>query len=324
MTNIEKEFDNLKQEIIYKANLGSQEATGFHAVHCPICKKTDRKTGGFKLEHDKIVYHCFRGSCDASTVLELAQPPSRKFRALMEAIDVEIPLELRMVKSSFQRQMETLNDDLFKKHYYKDVKKLPDFVSFDEGKQIYQDFWEDYFTTRATPFHDVLLCNEGVYKGCCALQMKYYDKTIGYQIITQRGDYIKQFDGNTNLVYIPESGYLPSGLDDTVLVVEGSLDAKCFPSTIAVMQSKISPEQAYVLRGKKNVIMIPDMDNTNHFIDQFHRYEGWSISIPDWGSDCKDLNDAVIKYGVIVVAELIMEGRTYDKYKAEVLYRMHR
>lgn len=316
MSILSKLFEQLKQDIVVKANLGSRENTGFHAIHCPICNKTDRKTGGFKFEDDKIVYHCFRGSCDASTVYELGSPIFRKFKRLMEVLGVTIPVELRMVKSSFQKKLETLDENLYKKHYYKDIEPLEGFVPFNKGTDHYQEYWKEYFTKRRTDFDDVLIGNYGKYKGCCAIEMKFYDKTIGYQIITQRGDYIKQFGGNTNLVYIPEQT-----ISELVILVEGSFDAKCFPNTVAIMQSKITPEQAYHLRGK-DVIMLPDMDNGNHFIEQFKDY-GWKISIPDWG-DCKDLNEAVIKYGLVVVAEMIMEGICTDKKKAQLLFNMRR
>lgn len=311
---LSKLFEQLKQDIIVRANLGSTEATGFHAVHCPICNKTDRRTGGFKFEDDKIGYHCFRGSCDASTVYELGKPIPKKFKRLMESIGTTIPTELRMIKSSFHKALENLNEDLYKKHYYKDIEPLENFVTFDNGLDRYQDFWKSYYESRHVGYDDVLICNKGKYSGCSAIQMNFYDKTIGYQIVTPKGDYIKHYGGNTNLLYIPENK-----LSNTVLVVEGTLDAKCFPNTVATMQSKISPEQAYHLRGK-NVIMIPDMDKNNQFINQFSQY-GWKISLPDWNG-LKDLNEAVSKYGTIVVAEMIMESLTTDKNKAMMLYKM--
>jgi hypothetical protein len=308
-------FEDLKQEIVIRANLGSKENTGFHAVYCPICNKTDRKTGGFKFESDKIVYHCFRGSCDASTVYEFGKPISKKFRSLMDSIGVTIPTQLLMVKSSFQKTLESLDERLYKKHYYRDVHKLELFIKSEHSKKVNREYWQYYFESRHCDMNGVLICDEGKYKGCCAIEMKFYDKTIGYQILTRRGDYIKQYDGNTNLLYIPDGN-----IRDTVILVEGTMDAKCFPNAIATLQSKISPEQAYHLRGK-NVIMLPDMDGSNHFIEQFMDY-GWKISIPDWG--VKDLNEAVIKYGVIVVAEMIMEGICTNKNKANALYKMRK
>lgn len=313
MNIIQKHFEALKQDIIIKANLGSAESTGFRTVYCPICQKMERKTGGFKLEEDKVIYHCFRGSCDASTVYEIGKPISKKFRALMSSIGVSIPVELLMVKSSFQKKLESLDERLYKKNYYKDVHSLDLFKSYEQGSKLNREYWKTYFEKRCVPYDDILLCDEGKYKGCCAISFPFYDKTIGYQILTRHGDYIKQYDGNANILYIPEKK-----IPDTVILVEGTMDAKCFPNAIATLQSKISAEQAYHLRGK-NVIMLPDMDGSNHFIEQFMDY-GWKISIPDWGA--KDLNEAVVKYGVIVVAEMIMEGICTNKTKAEMLYKM--
>ncbi|MBT8449368.1 MAG: hypothetical protein KJO69_06740, partial [Gammaproteobacteria bacterium] len=39
-------------------------AKGFHLIRCPVCQSKAVKAG-FKFEPDKIVYNCFRGSCNA-------------------------------------------------------------------------------------------------------------------------------------------------------------------------------------------------------------------------------------------------------------------
>ncbi len=103
----------------------------------------------------------------------------------------------------------------------------------------------------------------------------------------------------------------------TVVVVEGLLDALCFPNTAGTLSKKISPEQAYMLRGK-NVIMLPDRGG-NKFIDQFHDY-GWKLCVPPWKQ--KDLNAAVCEYGVMTVARMIMDNCYENPLEAKVRYNL--
>lgn len=303
----QKAFDALVDNIKMYGGLGTVEGTGFHSTFCPICKRTDRKTGGFSFTNDTIIYNCFRGSCDSSTVYELGKPISRKFRSLMDALSVNIPPELKLVKTSFQKQLENIDDELYKQHSYTDLGEIKGTVPITEDHPAAK-----FFIARAVPLNDIRVFISGEYKGLACIPFFFYNKLIGYQVVTKSGKYISFTGGNSQLICI-NSGKL----DDLVIVVEGAMDAKCYPDAVGVLHSEISPQQAYMLR-EKQVIMIPDKKG-NNFINQFTDYK-WGISFPNWG-DCKDLNEAVIQYGVMVVAKMIKEATVFDKFKAEVMYK---
>jgi hypothetical protein len=44
---------------------------------------------------------------------------------------------------------------------------------------------------------------------------------------------------------------------------------------------------------------------------------GWAVSMPDW-EDCKDVNDAVIKYGRLATLLTIMQSRETSRIKIEM------
>jgi len=223
----------------------------------------------------------------------------------MESIHVSIPLELRMVKSSFKKALEeSLDESLFKKHHYKQINMPDGWVPLHSVSDQKQAFWLDHYDRRAVPTHDILYIEKGTYKGLTAIPAYYYDKLIGFQVVNPKGrvKYITETD-NTHMIYVPDR--FPG---ERIIVVEGILDAKCFPMTCAVMRSSITPEQAYFLKGK-DVIFLPDRTG-NHFIDQVKDY-GWKMCVPPWKE--KDLNSAVIKYGVMAVAEMIHEN-TFESY----------
>ena len=45
---------------------------------------------------------------------------------------------------------------------------------------------------------------------------------------------------------------------------------------------------------------------------------GWSVSIPDWPEDVKDVNDAVVKLGKLATLLTIMQSRETSKIKIEL------
>ncbi len=307
-------FEKLKSDIISHAGLVRPEATGFYSLYCPVCQKESKKTGGFVFQEDSIGYNCFRGSCDASCVYEVGNPIPRKFRRLMDTIGVTIPLDLRMVKSSMQKAMEAEVDaDLYEEHRFNEMQVPKGWVPLDDAPTTNREYWEDFFTKKHIPLRDIFFIKEGQYRGLAAIGIYYFDKLIGFQIATggTSSKYISHTD-NEHMVYFPDR--YPG---KQVIVVEGLLDAKCFPMTCGVMRDNVSRKQAYLLRGM-DVVLLPDR-TSNNFLPQMKKY-GWKMCIPPWTE--KDLQAAVQRYGVMVVARMIKENTTSDPLEAEIRYRM--
>jgi DNA primase len=102
------------------------------------------------------------------------------------------------------------------------------------------------------------------------------------------------------------------------IVVEGIFDALSI-SGLAVMHNTVSDAQARVIRSLgKDVIVVPDQDTAGlELIDRAVEL-GWSVSIPEWHPDVKDVNDAVIKYGRLGTLLTILEARETSKIKIEL------
>jgi hypothetical protein len=45
---------------------------------------------------------------------------------------------------------------------------------------------------------------------------------------------------------------------------------------------------------------------------------GWSVSMPDWPVDVKDVNDAVIRWGRLATLITIMQARETSRIKIEL------
>jgi hypothetical protein len=103
-----------------------------------------------------------------------------------------------------------------------------------------------------------------------------------------------------------------------VIVTEGIFDALSI-SGLALMHNTISDSQARLIRSLgKEVVVVPDQDTAGvELIDRAVEL-GYSVSIPTWPDDCKDVNDAVIKLGKLGALLTIMQAKETSKIKIEI------
>lgn len=313
----EESLDQLRENIRTHPNILKKEGSGWYSCICPVCE-SNRVTGGFLLdENDTIVYKCFRASCDSDSAISLEHPPSKKFKmVVMEKMGIQIPLDLLTKKNPFKHKLEKVEDDYYKEHYYQDVK-------INEGEIVkYTNIHKPAALDAATRLdqrcldpNDFYYFTTGDYKNSPVLPFYFYGKMIGYQIITYK--YITMTKENSNLVWLPR-GRVPERL----IIVEGALDAlSFFPNAVGILGSKMSKEQAYILRNAKERIWLPDRSGGERFIEQAKFY-GDKICVPPWKE--KDLNAAVVKYGRFVVGDMIGSS-TYSNYtKARIEFEMWR
>jgi hypothetical protein len=114
-----------------------------------------------------------------------------------------------------------------------------------------------------------------------------------------------------------------------VLVTEGPFDAMSIDG-VSTQTNDISEQQADIIESLgKNVIVIPDFDK--HYNKQGREVwpgevtikraleYGWNVSFPVWRKDCKDVNDAVIKYGKLFTLKSILDGVESNPIKIQIL-----
>lgn len=304
---MKKDFEKLQEDIIGAIGMSRQEATGFHTMVCPMCRN-ERKTGGFKFEYDKIIYNCFRASCGSSTVYEIDTPVSKKFRSLMDAIGVKIPMAINAKKNILADAIKrTLDFELYDKNSYQEI-ILPDsWIPLENAESRFADSWKDYFSLRRVNVNDLYFIPDGMYKNLVAGAIYYYDKLIGFQIITRNNSGAKYIIETINdgLLYFPER-YIPK----IPILVEGFIDAKCFPNTVATLHSKLSKKQAFMLKDCREWWILPDR-TTDNFLTIMRDYPHCKMIIPMW--KYKDLNEAVCNLGMIEVAKII-KNSLVDNY----------
>jgi hypothetical protein len=104
------------------------------------------------------------------------------------------------------------------------------------------------------------------------------------------------------------------------IVVEGVFDALAIGG-LAVLHADISDAQVNVIRQLgRDVTVVPDQDTAGMRLVDRAIELGWAVSMPDW-HDCKDVNDAVIKYSRLGALMMIMQARETNRLKIQLRRR---
>jgi DNA primase len=102
-----------------------------------------------------------------------------------------------------------------------------------------------------------------------------------------------------------------------VLVMEGVFDALSI-NGLAVLHAEINDAQVRLIRSLgREVVVVPDQDAAGMKLVDRAVELGWSVSMPEWPG-CKDVNDAVIKYGKLATLITILANKESSKIKIEL------
>ena len=104
----------------------------------------------------------------------------------------------------------------------------------------------------------------------------------------------------------------------SAIVVEGIFDALSI-SGLACMHETISKDQAQLLKQlQRRIIVVPDQDKAGLSIIDAALEHKFEVSIPEWPEDVKDVNDAVIRFGVAETLQQIHANAERSKIKIEM------
>lgn len=104
-----------------------------------------------------------------------------------------------------------------------------------------------------------------------------------------------------------------------VIVVEGQFDAIAIDG-VAVMRNDINDTQAARITALgKEVIVVPDRDRPGANLIKSALANKWSVSMPPWEDDIKDVADAVKRYGRLYTLYSILHYRESNELKIQLL-----
>jgi len=295
--------------------------SGWTSFNAPCCihngETADRRMrGGLKFSTDTDwSYHCF--NCGYTASFTLGYPVSYKAQRLLKWMgvpEIEVQrLNLESLKHKDVNQILRERADEEQRVHFNET-SLPANARLieDSDSEIIE-----YLRNRGIdPWDYPYMIDPDQPRLGVLIPYTYNNKIVGHTT---------RFLDNRRPKYLHEqqTGYV-FGIDNQhdnwqfVVVVEGQFDALSIDG-VAVTTNRISDTQAAVLRRlNREVVVVPDHDQAGlALIDDAVKY-GFSVSIPEWDADIKDINDAVQRYGRLNTLIDIINNKNSSKVKIEL------
>lgn len=291
-------------------------SSGWISFNAPCCvhngENQDRRSrGGLKLSEEGWSYHCF--NCGYTSSFVLGRNLTFKARKFLSWLNVP-PEEIERINLESLRH-KSINGILESRQT---VEKPVD-IRFEE-RDLPADTQElsaeatayltrrsislDYpFLFKATPRPGIIIpfTHENQVVGNCT---RFLDDRTPKYLNDMSPGYVFGAD-------------LQNNSWNYVLVMEGVFDALSV-NGLAVLHADINDAQVRLIRSLgREVVVVPDQDEAGMKLVDRAVELGWSVSMPDW-PDCKDVNDAVIKYGRLATLITIMQAREHSRIKIEL------
>lgn len=102
------------------------------------------------------------------------------------------------------------------------------------------------------------------------------------------------------------------------IVTEGQFDAIAI-NGCAIMHNEPNETQISRINALgKEIIVVPDRDKAGSKMLDAALKNNWSVSIPPWERDIKDVSDAVARYGRLYTLQTILHYKESNKIKIEI------
>lgn len=299
--------------------------SGWHSFNAVCCsqrghRQDKRQRGGIKFDGQvNWTYHCF--NCGYSSSFVLGRSINGKTKQLLQWLGIDSEQVQRWSLESLQHKdlLDFTKPQKLKKIKFNEHSLPENSEPLDEDNTRHKKYI-DYLKGRhiepsSYPF---LVTPSGVgrYSNRIIIPYTYKEKIVGN---TSRflDDRIPKYLNEQQPGYV--FGYdLQKPNWQICIVVEGVFDALSIDGC-AVLHDDISDDQAHLLAQlNRQIIVVPDYDKTGLKLIDRALELGYSVSLPPWGDNIKDINDAVIRYGKLPVILSIIQYATNSKIKIEL------
>jgi hypothetical protein len=300
--------------------------TSFNGVCCPHNGESadTRGRGGLTANPDgSVSYHCFNCSYKAS--YQPGRHLTFKFRKLLKWLGADDTDIKRLVIEAI-RVRELVNPEEVKAEAEEEkiefkVRDLPD----DAENLVALDYVHpalEYCVARKIDiakyaFYATGQAQYNLHKRII-IPFIWQGRTIGYTARAIEENVKPKYHSNyePNFVFNINNQQADSKF---VIVCEGPFDAMSIDG-VAVLNNECNETQADIIESLgKEIIVVADRDRAGaKMINNAIEY-GWTVSFPVWLETCKDVNEAVVKYGKLFVLKTILDSKHSSKLKIELM-----
>lgn len=313
--------DTVQQHLPPRRKITPSGWISFNAVCCHHngTGADTRQRGGIIVNGEGVSYHCF--NCQFKASWQPGRQITAKFKKLLRWLNVSDDLITKCALEALKLKEDGTGSDytsqlptFFDKALPRGAKPFKEWLSDppDEFKPVVEYVYSRGFDFYSYPWY---WTDEDGFTNRLIIPFYYKEKIVGY---TAR----KITHGNPKYISEQQPGFV-FNLDNQswdrqfVIVCEGPIDAICVDG-VAVMSQEVGPQQRLLIdQLKREVIVVPDRDHEGPKIVEQAVEFGWSVSFPEF-EDCKDINDAVIKYGRLYTLYNIIKSKESNGLKIQL------
>lgn len=289
--------------------------SGWTSFNAPCCQHRGhspdtRKRGGIRFDGNSVVYNCF--NCKFSTGWQPGSPFGEKMKTLSRWLGAGEDLIKEMVFEALKTEGDDYQPEAQQPNIEFVDKELP------EGAMSLKDWLESAILSEEQVSENILPVVEYIIgRGFDPMSEDFYwSPAPGYTdrvIVPFRwkghivGNTARKITGGKPKYLSDQHPHFVFNFDKQqdnqkyVFVCEGPFDALSVGG-VALLTNDIADQQSRIINSLgAEVIVIPDQDQAGtQLIDKAIEL-GWSVSLPNWDEDVKDVADAVNRYGKLFV-----------------------
>jgi len=301
-----------------------QTSSGWVSFNAPCCvhrgeSQDKRLRGGLKQNEFDWSYHCF--NCGFTASFTAGRSVGYKARKLLGWLGVDNTdierLNLESLKHRSLLDLTAERNTIKQTQIDFEETEIPLAVERIDPNNKLHFHYVDYLKKRGIVFgYPFLVDRKRGPRDRIIIPYTYKNRIVGH---TSR-----YLDNRTpKFINSQQPGYV-FGYDlqksnwTSAIVVEGIFDALSI-SGLACMHETISKNQAQLLKQlKRRIIVVPDQDRAGLSIIDAAVEHKFEVSIPEWPEDVKDVNDAVVRFGVAHTLQQIHQNAERSKIKIEM------
>lgn len=301
---------------------------GWYMVLCKVCNDHGRKgkRGGFIFSGDSVGYNCFNCGSNCSYNPDADETISNEMVKVLNAYNIpeqewQVVFLDKMIRGTQKREKALRNI------MPTAIELPPYFYPLTDDKS---DKWAQYaieylredrcIDYRAYPFYlsriDPSIPESKKWFGRLIIPNFKDDRVVFWQGRDLGGTRIAKYlsaEAVTDNI-ISDYKIVTTHGDTPIYVTEGWFDAFLIGG-VCVFSANLSEGQiAWLNQTPRPKIVIPDRFGDGWRLAEQAISLGWGVSTPDIGSKCKDVSDAVKRFGLIYTLKTIAENVSYGAF----------
>lgn len=287
--------------------------SGWTSFNAPCCQHRGhspdtRKRAGVRFDGNGVVYNCF--NCKFTTGWQPGSPFGEKMKTLVKWMGASEDMIKELVFEALKTEGEDYQPEQYQPRIEFADKELPE-GSMPLLDWVNSEYWKDissevepiisYVVDRGyDPFDGNFFWSPAPgYDSRVIIPFKWEGRIVGStarKVTNGKPKYLS--DQHPHFVFNFDR---QNETQKYILVCEGPFDALAVDG-VALLTNDIAEQQSRIINSLgAEVIVIPDQDRAGLVLFDRASELDWSVAMPNWDDDIKDVADAVHRYGKLFV-----------------------